>query len=179
MLAIGGVLFFVASFLQWIVLDLGVSFQDTCAGLSDPDALESCQETFGAFADGASANAWDLILMSGVAVIMIVLAVAAVGVILRVIPAGQSARRGLIAVLIAVDVVMVSFVASFDISSVGSTLTADLFGDGGGLGPSLSGGLPSLGLGLGFWLAIAGLIAANVGGIVAQRMSRAGSRAGS
>ncbi len=176
LVAAGGLLYFIGSFLTWIFLDFdfGLGVDDPCADISDPDTRASCEATLGAVTNGFSANAWDLSLMSAAAVIMVLLALAAIGLGMRLLPATREWRQVLTAALVAVDVVVLTFVTTFDFSSLGSTFAEDALGDLGGAASGLgAGGLPGLALGLGFWLALAGLVAANVGMLVAQRRSRA------
>jgi len=179
LLAVGGILFFVASFLTWISFDFGLD--SVCDGIPVEQAGEICAEAIGSVADGLSANAWDLILMSVASVLMILLSVAAIALVLRLVPAGRTLRQYLIVAVLAVDVVMVSFASTFDFSSLGAAFAEDALGGlGGGLGgigvPFDGGGLPGFALDLGFWLALAGLVAANVGAAVAHHAARGANR---
>jgi len=173
LVAAGGLLFFIGSFLAWISLDVDFGIDTPCAAFSDPQIRASCEEIFGAVTNGGSANAWDLFLMSAAAGLMILLAFAAVGLGLRLLPASRTLRLGLTAAVLVVDVIMLSFITVFDLSSLGSTFSEDALGSPIGLGGAPGArGLPSLSLDLGFWLALGGLVAANVGALVGQRRSR-------
>jgi len=171
LVAAGGLLFFIGSFLTWISLDFNLGIDTSCADLSDPQIRASCEETFGAFTNGLSANAWDLVTLSVAAGLMILLALAAVGLGLRLLPGSRTLRLGLSAAVLVVDVIIVTFVTVIDLSSLGSTFTEAALGDLGGLGGLGAGGLPGLSLDLGFWLALGGLVAANVGALVGQHRS--------
>lgn len=166
--AVGGLLFFIASFLNWISFDLGIDLGNPCADLSDPDLRASCEESLGSIASGFSANGWDLILTSAAAVFMILLAVTAAGMALRLIPSRPAARAAVAAGIVAADVIVLVFFAFYDYSSLGSTLTAEAIAS---TGPA-SAAEPGFSLDLGFWLALVGLLAVNVGAAVAQAVFR-------
>lgn len=170
----GGLLFFIASFLPWFSLDLGVALR--CDELSNPEIRASCEAGFGASAPDISATAWDLILASAAAVIMILVAALAIGMGLRVISGMRTLRHVVAAAVLLVDVILLTLVAVFDFSSLGTAFAEDALGDLPGAG---SAGVPGLSLGLGFWLAVAGLVVANVGMVVAQRVSRGPGQPGS
>jgi len=166
-LAGGGLLFFVASFLPWISLDLGVTLR--CDEFSDPELRASCEAGFGAIPTDVSASAWDLILTSTAAVLMILVAGTAVAMGLRVMSGIPTMRQVVAAAVLVVDVILLTFVAMFDFSSLGAAFAQDAIGDFPG---AASAGIPGLSLALGFWLAVGGLLMVNVGMVVAQRHSR-------
>lgn len=171
LVAAGGLLFFISSFLTWISLDLGLDLGNPCDGLPDPGQRANCEEGL-AIQSGSSSNAWDLILTSAAAVIMILLASTALALGLRLIQTTRTRRQGLTAAVVVVDVIVLNFAGTFDFSAASSALFEGALGQLGGDAP------PGLSLGLGFWLAIAGLLAANLGVLVAQRMSRRMSQPG-
>ncbi|MDQ3733073.1 MAG: hypothetical protein M3400_03570 [Actinomycetota bacterium] len=166
-IAAGGVLFFIASFLTWISLDLGAVLR--CDEFSDPVARANCETGFGAGLTDSSANAWDFTLGAAATVIMILLTLTAVGMGLRANPVPRRFRQLGAAAVLVVDVILLTFVAVFDLSSAGAVLTEDALG---GRGAAASGGLSGLSLGLGFWLAVAGLLVAHAGMVVGQRVLR-------
>ncbi len=172
-LAGGGLLFVLGSFLTWIFIESsaapGLEFGDPCADIADPGFRGRCEEAFGVASTpaptGFSANAWDLSLTSAAAVIMALVALAAAALALRVLRSKQTLRRGLTAAVLVVDVIVVNFVGLVDFSSLGQRFLDESLGDLAGVGT------PGLALGVGFWIALGGLLAANVGALVAQRAS--------
>ncbi|MBA3277239.1 MAG: hypothetical protein H0U22_00660 [Geodermatophilaceae bacterium] len=169
-LAAGGLLFFIGSFLTWIFLDFpsvpGLEFGSPCADIADPGFRATCEETFGvsssAAPTGFSTNAWDLILTSVAAVLMILVALVAAALALRVLRRSRTVRRGLTAVVLVVDVIVINFASSVDFSALGQRFLDESLGDLAGAGT------PGLALGVGFWLALGGLFTANLGVLVAQ-----------
>lgn len=168
LLAAGGLLFFIASFLTWVSFDFGIS-TDPCVGISDPDLQSQCAASFGGIFDGFSSNGWDLILISAAAVIMILLAATAVAVIARLVPAARTTWKGVAMGLAAVDIFLVTFFGFYDFSSLGSSFTADITGGVDGLSGSSGSGLS---LGIGFTLALVGLLVAHLGTALAQLSAR-------
>lgn len=171
--AAGGLLFVVGSFLTWIYLDFpsipGLEFGSPCADIADPQFRATCEETFGVSSSpaptGFSTNAWDLVLTSVAAVLMVLGTLVAAGLALRGLPANPTLRRGLTAAILVVDIIIVNFVSSVDFSALGQRFLDESLGDLAGAGT------PGLALGVGFWLALGGLVAANAGVLVAHGMS--------
>ncbi|MGI8723547.1 MAG: hypothetical protein ACR2JG_15155 [Geodermatophilaceae bacterium] len=172
-LAAGGLLFLIGSFMTWIFTEFpsvpGLEFGSPCADIADPKFRATCEETFGVSSSpsptGFSTNAWDLVLTSVAAVLMVLIALVAAGLALRVLQTNPTLRRGLTAAVLVVDVIVVNFVSSVDFSALGQRFLDESLGDLAGAGT------PGLALGAGFWLALGGLVAANAGALVAQGRS--------
>lgn len=114
-------------------------------------------------------------LTSAAAVIMalIVIITAALGP--RFLRADRNLRSAMVAGVLVTDIIVLNFVANYDFSLLGSALFEEAFGALGEVGP---GALSPLSLGLGCWIAIVGILVANVGLPIAQRMSREAAQYG-
>jgi len=174
--------FFIGSFFAWISVDfgtnLGVDVSGVCEGFSDPELRATCEQGVGTAPTSPttlSTNAWDLVLTSAAAVIMALIVIITAAVGLRLLRANRNLRSALVAGVLVTDIIVLNFFANYDFSLLGSALFEEGFGALGEVGP---GALSPLSLGFGFWIAIVGLLVANVGLLVAQRMSREAARYG-
>ncbi len=179
LIAVGGLVFFVAAFLTWVSFSLGPLFDvvTTCADIPDPNDRASC-EAAQAAADGTSTNGWDLVLVSVAGIVMFLMAALAVAVVTKLTPAKRATRKCVAAGLVVVDGIVLLFFAAFDYNSLLTTLSNNAVADAGfrGAGPMPDNLGPAYSLGIGFWLAVAGLLVAHVGFALARRKVRAADR---
>ncbi len=171
LLAAGGLLFFIASFLTWVSVrfDFGVDLGDICSAITEPNLRVRCEQASAASADAVSTNAWDLGLTAAATAIMILLTAAAACAVAKLIPSVRATRTCFAAGLVIVDVVVLIFFGVYDFSMLGTALTADSFGPATESVARLGSGFS---LGVGFWLAVVGLVVAHVGLGTAHLVSR-------